>query len=92
MMNIFNIMTYFRRNKSAQIAKNRLHIIIAQEKSERDAPDYLPMLKQKILNIVAEYTQADISNVNVALHSEGKDSILEVNVTLPNRVVCAHGQ
>lgn len=85
MMNIFNIMTYFRRNKSANIAKNRLHIIIAQEKSERNGPDYLPMLKQKILSVIAEYTKADISDVNVELHSEGKDSILEVNVTLPNQ-------
>ena len=29
-MNILNVMTYFRKNKSALKAKNRLHIIIAQ--------------------------------------------------------------
>lgn len=88
-MNILNIMTYFRRNKSAQIAKNRLHIIIAQEKSEKGSPDYLPMLRQEILKVVAKYTNADMEQVNVELHCKDNNAILELNVTLPDRMVMA---
>lgn len=89
-MNILNVMTYFRRNKSAQIAKNRLHIIIAQEKSEKGSPDYLPMLRQEILKVVAKYTNADMGQVNVELHCKDNNAILELNVTLPdNRLVTA---
>ncbi|HLB56890.1 MAG TPA: cell division topological specificity factor MinE [Coxiellaceae bacterium] len=83
----FNILNYFRKNKTAQIAKNRLHIIIAQEKSEKNSPDYLPMLRQEILNLVAKYTKADIHDVNVELHRKDNNSILELNVTLPEVVI-----
>lgn len=86
MMNIINIMTYFRRNKSAQVAKNRLHIIIAQEKSERNSPDYLPLLRQEILSLVAKYTKADMESVNVELHCKDNNAVLELNITLPDRI------
>lgn len=89
-MNILNLMPYFRRNKSAQMAKNRLHIIIAQEKSEKGSPDYLPMLRQEILKVVAKYTNADMDQVNVELHCKDNNAILELNVTLPdNKLVTA---
>lgn len=85
-MNIMNIMTYFRKKKSAQIAKNRLHIIIAQEKTGKNAPDYLPMLRQEILRVVAKYTSANIDQVNVELHHKDNNAILELNVTLPDQI------
>lgn len=85
-MNILNLMNYFRKNKSAHIAKNRLHIIIAQEKSEKNSPDYLPLLRQEILKVVAKYTNADIDQVNVELHCKDNNAILELNVTLPDRL------
>lgn len=86
MSNIFNVIHYFKKNKSAEIAKNRLHIIIAQEKAEKNSPDYLPMLRQEILNLVAKYTKANISDVNVELHRKDNNAILELNVTLPEAV------
>lgn len=79
-------MTYFRKKKSAQIAKNRLHIIIAQEKTGKNAPDYLPMLRQEILRVVAKYTSANIDQVNVELHHKDNNAILELNVTLPDQI------
>lgn len=85
-MNMLNIMNYFRKNKSAEIAKNRLHIIIAQEKSQKNSPDYLPLLRQEILKVVAKYTNADIDQVNVELHRKDNNAILELNVTLPDQI------
>lgn len=86
-MNIFNIMSYFRKNKSAQIAKNRLHIIIAQEKSQKNSPDYLPMLRQEILKVVAKYTNANMDQVNIELHCKDNNAILELNITLPDQMI-----
>ena len=90
-MNILNLMNYFRKNKSASVAKNRLHIIIAQEKSQKNSPDYLPMLRQEILKVVAKYTNADIGDVNVELHRKDNNAILELNVTLPDQVGVGNG-
>lgn len=89
-MNILNVMNYFRKNKSAQMAKNRLHIIIAQEKSQKNSPDYLPMLRQEILKVVAKYTNANMDQVNVELHCKDNNAILELNVTLPDQLVTAN--
>ncbi len=89
-MNILNIMSYFRKNKSAEMAKNRLHIIIAHEKSQKNSPDYLPMLRQEILKVVAKYTNANIDQVNVELHRKDNNAILELNVTLPDELVVAN--
>ena len=90
-MNILNLMNYFRKNKSASVAKNRLHIIIAQEKSQKNSPDYLPMLRQEILKVVAKYTNADIGDVNVEIKGKDNNAILELNVTLPDQVGVGNG-
>lgn len=84
-MNILNIMHYFRKNRSAEMAKNRLHIIIAQE-NRKNSPDYLPMLRKEILLVVAKYTNADLDQVNVELHHKDNNAILELNITLPDQI------
>lgn len=74
----------FRKKKSADIAKNRLHIIIAQEKSAQNSPDYLPQLRQEILKLVEKYTKSNADDVNVELHRKDNNSVLELNVILPD--------
>jgi cell division topological specificity factor len=78
-------MNYFRKNKSAAVAKNRLHIIIAQEKSQKNSPDYLVMLREEILKVVEKYTNANLDQVSVELHRKDNNAILELNVTLPDQ-------
>ena len=51
-----SLLDYFRSNKkqnTAQLAKERLQIIVAHERSSR-GPDYLPQLKQDILDVIRE--------------------------------------
>ena len=49
-MGIFDFLT--QRNKNtANVAKNRLQILIQQERSMRGAPDYLPLLQRELLDI-----------------------------------------
>jgi cell division topological specificity factor len=81
-----SLINYFRRKKTAHIAKDRLQIIIAQERSETTSTDFLPMLRKEILEVVAKYTKIDVSKVNVDLHRKDNSSILELNVLLPENV------
>ena len=37
------------KKETASIAKDRLRIIVAQERTTRGAPDYLPMLQRELL-------------------------------------------
>lgn len=79
------ILHYFQRpEKSAQHAKERLQIIIAHERGERDRPDYLSSLQQDIIDVIAKYVDIDKNQVRVELERKDGCSILELNVMLPN--------
>ena len=74
---------YFKRKKSANVAKGRLQIIIAQQRDQSNTPDYLPLLRKEILEVVAKYTNADINAVKVDFQTDNNNSVLELNVQLP---------
>lgn len=78
---------YFRNKKtnSASIARERLQIIVAHERSQRDQPDYLPALQQEILAVIRKYVQIEDDQVQVQLDKNDSCSVLELNVTLPDR-------
>ncbi|MFO1371152.1 MAG: cell division topological specificity factor MinE [Candidatus Competibacteraceae bacterium] len=78
---------YFRAppSKSAAVAKERLQIIVAHERGGRhSSPDYLPVLKKELLEVVRKYVPIDQSQVKVHLDREGGYEILELNITLPD--------
>jgi cell division topological specificity factor len=78
-------LNYFRsqRKNSAQTAKERLQIVIAHERANRSGPDYLPQLKQDILEVIAKYIPIHDEDVNVQVEREGECEVLELNITLP---------
>lgn len=79
------IIDYFHRpQKTAKVAKERLQIIIAHERGNRDKPDYLSMLQQELIDVVAKYVKINKEDVKVDLERKDGCSILELNVTLPN--------
>lgn len=84
-MSIFNYLK--RRNNTASVAKERLQIIISHERSQRNAPDYLPQLQEEILAVIAKYIPITRDKVSVNLERTGDTAVLELNVTMPDDVV-----
>lgn len=80
-----NFLSYFRSQKknSASVAKERLQIIVARERSPRGGPDYLPLLKEELLHVIRKYVPVDPEAVKIQLDKEGDCEVLELNVTLP---------
>lgn len=80
-----SIFDYFRKTRvdSASIAKERLQIIVAHERSQRNEPDFLPMLQQELLDVIRKYVEVDQDDVDVQVDNNGNCSVLELNVTLP---------
>ncbi|TCV99973.1 cell division topological specificity factor MinE [Biostraticola tofi] len=73
-----------RKKTTANIAKERLQIIVAERRRGDSEPHYLPQLKRDILEVICRYVQIDPEMVSVQLEQkEGDISILELNVTLP---------
>ncbi|TCK08402.1 cell division topological specificity factor MinE [Marinobacterium mangrovicola] len=77
------ILSYFRSKKqtSANVAKERLQVLVAYERNQRNQPDYLPQMQQEILAVISRYVDIDVDDVQVNL--DENCSILELNVTLP---------
>ena len=58
---------YFRskKNSTASVAKERLQIIVAHERGQREQPDYLPQLQQELLQVIRKYVQISDDMVQV---------------------------
>lgn len=73
-----------RKKNTANIAKERLQIIVAERRRGDAEPHYLPQLKRDILDVICKYVKIDPEMVSVQLEQKGEDiSVLELNVTLP---------
>ena len=62
---------------SAKVAKDRLQVLIAHERTNRNAPDYLPMLKRDLLNVIKKYVSVGDDQVSVQLDTQEEFDILE---------------
>ncbi len=65
------------------MAKKRLRIIVAQERGERGAPDYLPLLRREILEVIHRYVNIDPSAVQINVGRDDGHEVLELSVSLP---------
>lgn len=79
-----NILNVFGRNKNrntAKAAKERLQIIISNERAKERGPDYLPQLQKDLIEVIAKYVQIDADSVRVEMDDTGE--LLELNIMLP---------
>jgi len=80
------LLALFRRQpKSANIAKERLRIIVAQERGARGGPDYLPLLRRELLEVIRKYVNVDPDAIIVSLEKEDGHEVLELSVALPEK-------
>lgn len=80
-----SILDVFRRKRreSAAVAKDRLQVIIAHERSDARGPDYLPPLREELLEVVRKYVAVDDDAVRMQVDRDGEYEFLELNITLP---------
>jgi len=82
-MSIFSFFRPAQKTPASQ-AKERLQIVMAHERAGRTGPDFLPMLQQELLAVIAKYVDLDDNKVEVKLDRGGDCSTLEVNIELPS--------
>ena len=82
-MGFFKFFKSTKEDQSAKVAKDRLQVLIAHERTGRDGPDYLPMLKQDILDVIKKYVAVGDDALSVQLESQDNCDVLELNITLP---------
>ena len=74
--NIIKFFTKFKRSEkeeSKSTAKERLHLVLAQDRANISA-DFLEMMKQEILEVIKKYIDIDEKAIDVRLtNKEGED-------------------
>ncbi|MCF6764556.1 cell division topological specificity factor MinE [Thiotrichales bacterium 19S3-7] len=90
-MGFFDLFRSRDTKQSADIAKERLQIIVAHQRAERSgsgddgvlaSPEILAKLQQEIMEVIAKYVKVDREKVNVDVGNIDGHSVLELNVTL----------
>ena len=84
-MSLWKYVPFARKQSSASIAKERLQIIVAHERGKRQQPDYLPQMQQEILTVIRKYVPIDDDQVQIQVDNNDNFSVLELNVTLPEK-------
>ncbi len=73
------------KKKTASVAKERLQIILAHERSGKSTgePDYLPALQRDLVAVISKYIKIDPRDIKVNLDREENFEVLEVKIELP---------
>jgi cell division topological specificity factor len=73
---------YGQPKNSAEIAKERLKIIVAHQRSQRNTNDFIPKLRQELIDVIRKYVHVDQNLVRVDIETDGNNTILELNIPL----------
>lgn len=81
-----SLLDYFRlskRPKSASIAKERLQILVAHERTSKNQPSYLPELQKELLAVIKKYVNVDQKAMSINYEQDENQETLELNIVLP---------
>lgn len=75
------------KKKTASVAKERLQIILAHERSGRGVaePDYLPDLQRELIAVISKYIKINPDDIKVNLERQDNLEVLEVKIELPDK-------
>jgi cell division topological specificity factor len=80
-MTLFDI---FKRRGSAPVARERLQVLLAYERKNRDQPDLVAILREEIMAVIAKHVQVGHDDVQIAMDRGDTMSTLEIDVQIPN--------
>ena len=80
-MTLFDL---FKRRGSAPVARERLQVLLAYERKNRNQPDLVAILREEIMAVIARHVQVGQEDVHVAMDRGDTMSTLEIDVHIPN--------
>jgi len=80
-----SLLNYFKKSKpnTAKLAKERLQILVAHERSARNQPSYLPELQKELMAVIKKYVQVNQEDISINYESDDDQETLELNIVLP---------
>ncbi|MDM0107436.1 MULTISPECIES: cell division topological specificity factor MinE [unclassified Variovorax] len=79
------------KKKTASVAKERLQIILAHERSSLGGkrPDYLPELQRELIAVISKYVSIKAEDIKVHLEKQDDLEVLQVKIELPDAALAA---
>jgi cell division topological specificity factor len=78
-----NILSFFRRQATAPIARDRLQILLSHERTIAGGSDLVAVLREEILAVIKKHVQVDQEKVQVKMERGESVSMLEVDIEIP---------
>ena len=80
-MTLFDL---FKRRGSAPVARERLQVLLAYERKNRNQPDLVAILREEIMAVITRHVQVDQDDVRVNMDRGETMSTLEIDIHIPN--------
>jgi cell division topological specificity factor len=74
----------FFRSASAPVARERLQILLAHERTAGDQPDLLAVLREEILAVIGRHVAFEPDKVQIKVDRGKTVSTLAVDIEIPN--------
>ena len=71
-----------QKQKTAAVAKERLQLIIARERTGESKIDFLPALQRELIDVISKYVKVNPDDIKVSLEKQDRYEVLEVNIVL----------
>jgi cell division topological specificity factor len=78
-----NLLELFRKKTTAPVARDRLQVLLAHERSVIGKSDLLATLQEEILAVIAKHISVDRDAVQIKLDRGSSFSTLEIDVEVP---------
>jgi cell division topological specificity factor len=78
-----NFLEMFRKKTTAPVARDRLQVLLAHERSVIGKSDLLATLQEEILLVIAKHISIDREAVQIKLDRGSSVSTLEIDVEVP---------
>ncbi|MCC6736859.1 MAG: cell division topological specificity factor MinE [Bauldia sp.] len=78
-----SLLSFFGRKASAGVARDRLQILLAHERTSTGRSDLVALLREEILAVIAKHVAIDRDKVQVKMDRGESVSTLEVDIEIP---------
>ncbi|MGX7706498.1 cell division topological specificity factor MinE [Methylobacterium sp. Gmos1] len=81
-----NLLNFLSRRGTAPVARERLQILLAHERTAFGRSDLVAVLREEILAVIAKHVAIDQDKVKITMERGDAVSTLEIDVELPKAV------
>jgi cell division topological specificity factor len=78
------LLDFFKRRGSAPVARERLQVLLAYERNNRNDPDLVAVLREEIMAVIARHVQVGQDDVQISMDRGETTSTLEIDIQFPN--------